>query len=70
MFAIRPQKQSNGSEGENSTECCTPNIIPCRIHHDGPLESLERYWQPVADIEGILQSQETLNSSNWYTKGG
>ncbi|OJJ88145.1 ribonuclease H2 subunit C [Aspergillus glaucus CBS 516.65] len=52
MFAIRaPQKQSNGPETENSTECCTPNILPCRIHHDGPVDSLQRYWAPAADNE-------------------
>lgn len=69
MFAIHSQKQSHGSEGENSTECCTPNIIPCRIHHDGPVESLDRYWQPVADKEGILQPQDIFQFSKWYTKG-
>lgn len=54
MFAIRaPQKQSNGPETKNSTESCTPNILPCRIHHDGPVESLQRYWAPAADNEGI-----------------
>ena len=27
---------------------CTPNILPCRIHHDGPVEASPRYWAPEA----------------------
>ena len=25
---------------------CTPNILPCRIHHDGPVDASPRYWAP------------------------
>ena len=25
------------------------NILPCRIHHDGPVEVSKRYWNPVRD---------------------
>lgn len=25
------------------------NILPCRIHHDGPVEVSKRYWNPVND---------------------
>lgn len=27
--------------------CFIPNILPCRIHHDGLVESVDRYWAPV-----------------------
>ncbi|CAI7591737.1 hypothetical protein PCG10_005795 [Penicillium crustosum] len=42
MYAIQPA--SSQSEKNQSTLKCTPNIIPCRIHHDGPIDSLNRYW--------------------------
>ena len=25
---------------------CTPNLLPCRVHHDGPVEASTRYWAP------------------------
>ena len=28
---------------------CTVNIVPCRIHHDGPTRVTKRYWNPVYD---------------------
>jgi ribonuclease H2 subunit C len=50
MFAIQAsQKQSSAANNEKSVEDCTPNILPCRIHHDGLVETLDRYWYPVSD---------------------
>ncbi|KAJ5415463.1 hypothetical protein N7465_004158 [Penicillium sp. CMV-2018d] len=43
MYTIQPA--SSQSEKNDSTPQCTPNIIPCRIHHDGPIDSLDRYWK-------------------------
>ncbi|OKL60930.1 hypothetical protein UA08_03576 [Talaromyces atroroseus] len=31
------------------TSSCTPNVLPCRIHYDGPVETEERHWHPVKD---------------------
>ncbi|CAL5865842.1 uncharacterized protein PFLUO_LOCUS48 [Penicillium psychrofluorescens] len=30
----------------------TPHVLPCRIHHDGPIESTERFWAPRPDEDG------------------
>ncbi|KAL9618600.1 MAG: hypothetical protein Q9160_006711 [Pyrenula sp. 1 TL-2023] len=30
---------------------CTPNILPCRIHHDGPTKVTKRYWAPTTNTE-------------------
>ncbi|KAL4786777.1 ribonuclease H2 non-catalytic subunit-domain-containing protein [Aspergillus varians] len=49
MFAVQPQQQSSESKGTESVGSCTPNILPCRIHHDGPVKSLNRYWSPTVD---------------------
>ncbi|CAG8921414.1 unnamed protein product [Penicillium salamii] len=47
MYAIQSPKAT--SEKDNSILHYTPNIIPCRVHHDGPVESLDRYWLPLKD---------------------
>lgn len=53
MFAIQAsQKQSSAADNEKLMENCTPNILPCRIHHDGFVGSLERFWDPVSDEKG------------------
>ncbi|EIT73144.1 putative ribonuclease H2 subunit C [Aspergillus flavus] len=49
MFAVQPQQESSGSEDVNSTKNVTPNILPCRIHHDGPVGPLGRYWKSETD---------------------
>ncbi|BDD55754.1 hypothetical protein MPDQ_007334 [Monascus purpureus] len=48
MFAIRsPSTQPSSSDKEAAMNCFIPNILPCRIHHDGLVESVDRYWAPV-----------------------
>ncbi|KAL4980843.1 ribonuclease H2 non-catalytic subunit-domain-containing protein [Aspergillus desertorum] len=51
MFAIQPQKKVPESKGTGSSDNCTPNILPCRIHHDGPVQSVNRYWTPTTDAK-------------------
>lgn len=46
MFAIQLQQKP---EAPISTDSVTPNILPCRIHRDGPTGSLNRYWRPGPD---------------------
>ncbi|KAL3467416.1 ribonuclease H2 non-catalytic subunit-domain-containing protein [Aspergillus heterothallicus] len=47
MFAIQsPQRTESNSEDPKPY---TPNILPCRIHHEGPVGALNRYWNPVTD---------------------
>lgn len=38
---------------DESTAKFTPNILPCRIHHDGPIESTNRFWIPQTDEKGM-----------------
>ncbi|KAL4927371.1 ribonuclease H2 subunit C [Aspergillus undulatus] len=49
MFAIQAQQQPPKTKDNESLGNCTPNILPCRIHHDGPVKSLDRYWTPTVD---------------------
>lgn len=28
---------------------CTPNLLPCRINHDGPVNASTEYWAPETD---------------------
>ncbi|KAJ5653628.1 hypothetical protein N7490_000631 [Penicillium lividum] len=36
---------------ESSTPKLTPNILPCQIHHDGPIASCDRLWTPATDAK-------------------
>ncbi|KAI4283646.1 MAG: hypothetical protein L6R38_002008 [Xanthoria sp. 2 TBL-2021] len=35
---------------------CTPNLLPCRINHDGPVNASRRYWAPEHDKDGNLEA--------------
>ncbi|KAL9136021.1 MAG: hypothetical protein Q9175_002759 [Cornicularia normoerica] len=35
---------------------CTPNILPCRIHHEGPIDASPRYWAPETAKDGKLEA--------------
>jgi hypothetical protein len=53
MLALRTaQNESQDSNATSPSDNCTPNIIPCKIHHDGPLETPKRYWNPIQDDDG------------------
>ncbi|KAL6710189.1 hypothetical protein ACN47E_009980 [Coniothyrium glycines] len=32
---------------------CTPNLLPARIHHNGPINDVQRYWKPETDRSGM-----------------
>ncbi|PYI28380.1 ribonuclease H2 subunit C [Aspergillus indologenus CBS 114.80] len=49
MFAIQAAPKSSATETQPSTDRFTPNILPCKIHYDGPVTTLNRYWEPQAD---------------------
>ncbi|KAL4885314.1 ribonuclease H2 non-catalytic subunit-domain-containing protein [Aspergillus karnatakaensis] len=49
MFAIQSPQQTSNSKNQEPLNNCTPNILPCRIHHEGPVKSLDRYWTPSTD---------------------
>ncbi|EMC92005.1 hypothetical protein BAUCODRAFT_313103 [Baudoinia panamericana UAMH 10762] len=43
MLAIEPPK---------STRQLKPNLLPCTIHHNGPLKVSKRYWSPKINADG------------------
>ncbi|KAF2750477.1 hypothetical protein M011DRAFT_465226 [Sporormia fimetaria CBS 119925] len=45
MLAIQPSSSSKPSKS-------TPNLLPARIHHDGPLPNVHKYWTPSKDESG------------------
>lgn len=49
MFAIRRSTNTDESTEEHK---CIPNILPCKIHHDGPVDISTRYWNPEVDATG------------------
>jgi ribonuclease H2 subunit C len=42
MLAIHP----------THSQKCTPNLLPVRINHNGPVNDTERYWKPETDEKG------------------
>jgi ribonuclease H2 subunit C len=38
MYAIQKSKDKNAK--------CRPNILPCRINHNGAVNASRRYWSP------------------------
>ncbi|KAL8689368.1 MAG: hypothetical protein Q9218_004946 [Villophora microphyllina] len=50
MFSIRPPTTSS------TPSKYTPNLLPCRIHHDGSVNALSRYWEPQNDKDGYPEA--------------
>ncbi|KAL9585751.1 MAG: hypothetical protein Q9212_001333 [Teloschistes hypoglaucus] len=46
MLSIRP------SIVKPSDSKYTPNLLPCKIHHDGPVNASSRYWDPQNNKDG------------------
>ncbi|KAB2102240.1 hypothetical protein AG0111_0g10011 [Alternaria gaisen] len=46
MLSIRP----------SDPQRCTPNLLPARINHNGPINDAERYWKPETDDKGKRHS--------------
>ncbi|CZR63243.1 uncharacterized protein PAC_13140 [Phialocephala subalpina] len=44
MLAIEKKAKDEGK--------CTPNILPCRINHNGPVDASKRYWNPTQTSDG------------------
>ncbi|KAG9238500.1 ribonuclease H2 non-catalytic subunit-domain-containing protein [Amylocarpus encephaloides] len=44
MFSIQKSKTHKGK--------CTPNALPCRVHHNGPVNTPKRYWDPRTSPDG------------------
>ncbi|KAK8161253.1 ribonuclease H2, subunit C [Phyllosticta citrichinensis] len=36
----------------SSAQKTTPNLVPCRIDHNGPVNATERYWKPQTENDG------------------
>ncbi|KAJ5083215.1 hypothetical protein N7456_012642 [Penicillium angulare] len=49
IYTFRTTSQPNKDQENTPLPQLTPNILPCQIHHDGPIESTDRFWTPVTD---------------------
>ncbi len=36
-------------DSENANSKVVVNLLPCRIHHTGPVDTVEQYWMPQDD---------------------
>ncbi|KAI9713221.1 MAG: hypothetical protein M1820_001207 [Bogoriella megaspora] len=62
MLAIKKPSQQD--------QTCTPNLLPCRINHNGMVNANERHWKP--ELQNGLQhrrikSLAILTSRRWDT---
>ncbi|KAK4574725.1 hypothetical protein LTR86_001566 [Recurvomyces mirabilis] len=48
---------------QTNTRNLTPNILPCQIHHNGPVGITKRYWNPQPS------SDKTSKSRTAYFRG-
>ena len=63
MYAFQAgSKPISSVTGEEQSTKFTPNILPCRIHHDGPIESTDRFWIPQTDEKGMHHNMACPNS--------
>lgn len=50
-----------------------PNLLPCAIHHNGPVSTSSRYWSPIlttsAEANGITKSQPKTKTKTSYFRG-
>ncbi|KAK2746068.1 hypothetical protein FQN57_003408 [Myotisia sp. PD_48] len=54
----------NNPSSKRSDATITPNVLPCRIHHDGPIAISSRYWNPIADLDNQVLSRVKLRLLN------
>ena len=52
---------------KNSTRKLTPNILPCHIHHSGPIAITSTHWRPTAAITTSAQSKKPVSTA--YFRG-
>lgn len=45
-FDMEQPMLSVGQPKGPSCDKATPNVLPCRIQHDGPISEADSYWKP------------------------
>jgi ribonuclease H2 subunit C len=60
MLAIEKSKSHRGK--------CTPNILPCRINHNGPVDASKRYWNPTK-TPGKIYTLICVSFANFLADG-
>lgn len=45
------------------TKKMTANLLPCRIHHDGPIDPVGAYWMPL-DSTGTYSPRPNILATN------
>ncbi|KAI9731371.1 MAG: hypothetical protein M1834_005276 [Cirrosporium novae-zelandiae] len=49
MLAIRRPTSSTSTDDTSKSATILPNILPCKINHNGPVPISTRYWNPKLD---------------------
>lgn len=67
-FQAGPKPTTQGTQDNKDTPSqFTPNVLPCRVHHDGPVDSLERFWAPASDSKGTICLMKNYTFQSTYS---
>lgn len=58
----------SSSKGDVAVQC-TPNLLPCRVHHDGPVEATSRYWAPESGPGQRSRLLDFAKENSWEIDG-
>jgi len=51
------------STADDTARKCAPNLLPCRIHRDGPVDASPRYWSPeIGEGTSFTSPQARMNA--------
>lgn len=51
-------------QSTNSNKC-TPNLLPARLNHNGPINNTQRYWSPTTDEKGTPAAVPAQLERSW-----
>jgi ribonuclease H2 subunit C len=60
MLAIEKSKNHKGK--------CMPNVLPCRINHNGPVDASKRYWNPTK-VPGNKHAEMPISCTDVHADG-
>ncbi|KAF2020072.1 hypothetical protein BU24DRAFT_459687 [Aaosphaeria arxii CBS 175.79] len=53
MLSIQPPSTNASTTGASTAKKCTPNLLPARISHAGPVPNADKYWKTQTDETGV-----------------
>jgi hypothetical protein len=58
-----PQPILTVSSATSQSKKAQVNLLPCRVHHDGSINSIETYWNPTEDGGKLVKQLEQIHEA-------